>query len=109
MPCVFTASLGVNHIRLLINTIAAVGDEYVRTKKANLLVPLLNRLTSQEQQSLILVVATAIILGGHLEHTVRTLHAVCGPRLRCVRVACGPRVGGFLFAAMCSCARLASV
>lgn len=71
MPCVFGASVGVNQIRLLINTIAAIGDEYVRKKKANLGVPVLDRLTVQEQQSLILAVATAIILGGHLEHTVR--------------------------------------
>ena len=37
MPCVFGASVGVNQIRLLINTIAAIGDEYVRKKKANFL------------------------------------------------------------------------
>jgi len=71
MPCCFAASLGVHHIRLLVDTIAAIGHEFATQKKAELVTPVLVRLTPPEQQSLILAVATAIILGGHLEHTVR--------------------------------------
>ena len=79
MPCVFSATLRVSHIRLLIDTAAAIGHEYIKHKKAYLLMPVLGRLKPAEQQGLILAVATALILGGHLRHTVRAVLASMAP------------------------------
>lgn len=72
MPCMFAANLGYAHTRLFVTCVAAVGAEFkVNTTSALLrFSPVLRRLSVHELQSLLLQITAAVVIGGHVDHTV---------------------------------------